>query len=115
MQTFEELPPLDNVVAPPVKPKNGSNPRINVTLAPVDERTPRRLYTTPMEVTELVNNRAKNPIPPPKAAVETIGTEDSDLDPRSGDIIEPTKEDGSCSRRFQWSVQSRVGFLVISG
>ena len=74
LQTFEELPPLDNVVAPPVKPKNGSNPRINVTLAPVDERTPRRLYTTPMEVTELVNNNAENLIPPPKAAVETIGS-----------------------------------------
>ena len=46
-----------------------------------------------MEVTEQVNNNAENPIPPPKAAVDTTGTEDSDLDPRPGAIIEPTKED----------------------
>ena len=93
LQTFEEPPVLDDVavMAPPIKPKNGSNPRIDVTLAPVDERALKRLSTTPMDVAEQVNDEAESQIPQPVAAVDTI--EDPTVDPREGVVIEPTEED----------------------
>jgi len=75
--TFEEPQIPDDVIAPPVKPKNGSNPKIDVTSAPDVqdlERTPRRFSVAPMDLDQQTNDADEAgiqiaPSVPPSVAV----------------------------------------------
>merc|ERR1712126_141281 len=78
LQTFEEPQIPDDNVAPPVKPKNGSNPRIDVTPAPDlqdQERTPKRTAAAPIGLEEHTIEDGGIQVPPPDAEVADL-TED---------------------------------------
>merc|ERR1712133_323735 len=93
LQTFEEPQIPDDIVAPPVKPRNGSNPRIDVTPAPDlqdQERTPKRTAAAPIGLEEHTIEDGGIQVPPPDAEVADL-TEDLVGGSRVSTVIETTE------------------------